>query len=53
MGKMLTKQVMKESLDQAKGSIIEMNTEHDKLQDIYMRWFDKTNKIIEECKEQR
>ena len=53
IGKMFEEQVMKESLEQAKGSIAEMNVEHDKLQDIYTWWFDKTNKIIEECKEQR
>ena len=28
---MLTKQVTKESLEQAKGSIVEMNVEHDEL----------------------
>jgi len=53
MGKLLREQVMKESLEQAKGSIIEMNVKHDKLQDIYTQWFDKTNRIIEEHKEQR
>ena len=53
MGKMFTEQVMKESLEQAKGSITEMNVEHDKLQDIYTWWFDKMNKIIKECREQR
>lgn len=51
MGKLLTEQVTTKSLEQAKGSIIEMNAEHDKLQDVYTRWFDKTNRIIEECKE--
>ena len=51
--KLLMKQVMKESLEQAKGSIVGMNTKHDKLQDVYTWWFDKTNRIIEECKEQR
>jgi hypothetical protein len=35
MGKLLIEQVTKESLEQAKGSIIGMNVEHDKLQDIY------------------
>ena len=53
MGKLLEEQVTKESLEQAKGSIAEMNTEHDKLQDVYTWWFDKTNRIIKECKEQR
>ena len=53
MGSMLMKQVTKESLEQAKGSIAKMNVEHDKLQDIYTKWYDKTNKIIEERKEQR
>ena len=37
MGKLLTEQVTKESLEQAKGSIAEMNAEHDKLQDVYTR----------------
>ena len=45
---MLTEQVMKESLEQAKGSIFKMNTEHDELQDVYNQWYYKTNKIIEE-----
>ena len=49
--KMLTEQVMIDSLEQAKGSVAEMSTKHDKLQDVYTQWFDKTNKIIEECKE--
>ena len=53
IGSMLTEQVTKESLEQAKGSIVEMNTEHDKLQDIYNWWYHKMNKIIEERKEQR
>ena len=53
MGKFLAKQVTKESLEQAKGSIAEMIVVHDKLQDVYTRWFDKTNKIIEEHKEKR
>ena len=53
IGKLFEEQVKKESLDQAKGIIVEINVEHDKLQDIYTRWFDKTNKIIEERKEQR
>jgi hypothetical protein len=42
------KQVMKESLEQAKGSIAEMNTENDELQDVYNQWYYRTNKIIEE-----
>ena len=53
MGKLLMEQVTKEYLEQAKGSIAGMNVEHDKLQDVYTWWFDKTNRIIEECKEQR
>ena len=51
--KTLIEQIMAESLEQAKGSITEMNAEHDKLQDVYTRWYDKMNKIIEERKEQR
>ena len=50
---MLMEQVMKESLEKAKGSIVEMNIEHDKLQDVYNQWYYKTNKIIKERKEQR
>ena len=53
MGKLLTEEVTKESLEQAKGSIAEMTAAHDKLQDVYTQWFNKTNKIIEECKEQK
>ena len=45
---MFTEQVTTESLEQAKGSIAEMNATHDKLQDIYTQWYDKTNKMIEE-----
>jgi hypothetical protein len=53
MGSMLMEQVTKESLEQAKGSIAEMNIEHDKLQDIYNWWYHKMNKIIKEHKEKR
>ena len=53
MGKTLIEKVTKECLEQAKGRIVEMNAEHDKLQDVYTWWFDKTNKIIEERKEKR
>ena len=53
IGSMLSKQVMKESLEQAKGSIVKMNVEHDELQDVYNQRYYKTNKIIEERKEQR
>ena len=53
MGKLLTEQVTKESLEQAKGSVMEMTVAHDQLKDIYTQWFDKTNKIIEERKEQK
>lgn len=53
VGKMLTQQVTRESLEQAKGSVMEMTATYDKLQDVYTRWFDKTNAIIEECKEHK
>ena len=53
VGNMLTEQVTIESLEQAKGSVIEMNPEHDKLQDVYTWWFEKMNKFIKEHKEQR
>ena len=35
VGKLLAKQVTKESLEQAKGSVVEMTVAHDKLQDVY------------------
>ena len=35
MGKLLSEQVTKESLEQAKGSIAEMIVAHNKLQDVY------------------
>ena len=44
IGKMLTEQITTESLEQAKGSVAEINAEHDKLQDIYTWWYDKMNK---------
>ena len=50
---MLMEQVTRESLEQAKGSIVKMNTEHDELQDFYNQWYYKTNKIIKEQKEKR
>ena len=50
---MLMEKVTKESLEKAKGSIAQMNAEHDELQDVYNQWYYKTNKIIEERKEQR
>ena len=53
MGKLLAEQVTKEYLEQAKRSLAEMTAAHDKLQDVYTQWFDKTNKIIEEHKEQK
>ena len=53
MGKFLAEQVTKESLEQAKGSVVEMIGAHDKLQDVYTQWFDKTNRIVEEHKEQK
>ena len=49
--KMLAEKVTSESLEQAKGSIMEMIATHDKLQDVYTWWFDKTNTIIKECKQ--
>ena len=50
---MLSRQVTKESVQQAERSIVKMNVEHDELQDIYNKWYYKTNKIIEEWNEQR
>ena len=53
VGKLCIDKVTKESLDQVWGSITEMESAHKKLQDVYIQWYDKTNKIIEECKEQK
>ena len=53
MGKLFAEQVTKESLEQVKGSIAEMVGAHNKLQDVYTQWYNKTNKIIEERKEQK
>ena len=53
MGKLLAEEVTKKYLEKAKGSITEMEAMHDKLQDVYTQWFDKTNKIVEEHKEQK
>lgn len=53
VGKLFIKQVTKESLEQVKGSFAEMAGAHNKLQDVYTQWYDKTNKIIEERKEQK
>ena len=50
---MFLEQIKRESLDQAKGSIVKMNAEHDELQDVYNQWYYKTNKIIDERKQQR
>ena len=30
-----------------------MDGVHNKLNDVYTQWYDKTNKIVEECKEQK
>ena len=35
MGNLLVEEVMKESLEKAKGSIVEMIVAHDKLKDVY------------------
>lgn len=51
VGKLLEEQVTRESLEHAKGSVYEMTDVHNQLQDVYTQWYDKTNKIIEECKE--
>ena len=53
VGKLFVEQVTKESLEQAKGSVAEMASVHNKLQDVYTQWFNKTNKIIEEHKEHK
>ena len=51
--KLFAEKVTKESLDQVQGSIAEMESAHNKLQDVYTQWYDKTNKIVNKCKEQK
>ena len=53
MGKLLVEQLTQESLEHAKGSLVEMTVAHDKLQDVYTQWFDETNRIIKEHKEHK
>ena len=50
---MFAEQVTKECLEQVKGSIAEMAPAHNKLKDVYTQWYNKTNKIIKECKEKK
>ena len=50
VGKLFIEKVTKESLDQVRGSVIEMESVHNKLQDVYIQWYDKTNKMINERK---
>ena len=45
--------VTKESLEHVRGSVQEMEGAHNKLQDVHSQWFDKTNKIIKERKDQK
>ena len=45
--------VTKESLDHVRGSVAEMDGAHNKLNDVYTQWYDKTNKIVEERKEKK
>jgi argininosuccinate lyase len=53
VGKLFVEKITRESLEKVKGSIDEMEDAHNKLQDVYTQWYDKTNKIIEECKEHK
>lgn len=53
VGKLFVEKVTKESLDQVWGSVAEMESAHNKLQDVYIQWYDKTNKIVNERKEQK
>ena len=53
VGKLFVEQVTRESMEQVKGSVEEMVGAHNKLQDFYTQWYDKKNKIIEECKEHK
>ena len=50
VGELFPEQVTKESLEQVKGSVAEMEGVHNKLQDVYTQWYDKTNKIIKDRK---
>ena len=45
--------VTKESLEQARGSVAEMDGAHNKLNDVYTKWYDKTNKIVKEFNEKK
>ena len=45
---LLVGKVTKDSLEQVRGSIIEMDGADNKLNDVYTQWYDKTNKIVEE-----
>ena len=45
--------VTKESLEQARGSVVEMDGVHTKLYDVYTQWYDKKHKIVEEHKEKK
>ena len=45
--------VIKESLEQARGSVAKMDGAHTKLNGVYTQWYDKMHQIIEECKEQK
>lgn len=50
---LFARKVTKESLEQARGSIAKMDGAHNKLNDVYTQWYDKTNMIVEERKEQK
>ena len=45
--------VTKESLEQERGSVTEMDGAQNKLNDVYTQWYDKTHQIVEERKEQK
>ena len=53
MVNLFTGKVTKESLEQARGSVIEMDGVHNKLNDVYTHWYDKMHWIVEERKEQK
>jgi chemotaxis regulatin CheY-phosphate phosphatase CheZ len=50
---LFTEKVAKESLEQVRGSVAKIDSVHNKLQDVHTQWYNKTNKIIKERKEQK
>ena len=53
MVNLFARKVTKESLEQERGSVIEMDGAHTKLNDVYSQWYDKMHHIFEERKEKK